>query len=305
MGGALDHFAPFIARLDPGATLLVRNAAGAERTVAVDRIDYEAYQALTGEKRYSRNFDTSVRFETLGDDGAYLAVETFVNYRRPVDAVAFLEPYFRQLEEEGRGKLIVDLRKNGGGSNDAQSALLRYLIRKPVLETEGLLSRFTAIPGSIRPHLGTWDPAALDPDPAWFEAADNGFYRFIAGPEPAPVKPLPYAFRGELVILTSTVNASGVTHVLANLRSHGGIRFIGEKTGGAPRGATANIIYYLTLPASGILVRVPAQRTLIANRASLPQRDGLAPDIPVEQTAADWLAGRDRALDVARNTLGL
>ena len=305
MGGALDHFAPFLEPLAATASLRVRSANAEARTVEVDRIDYEAWQALTGEKRYSRNFDAALRFATIGDDGAYLAVDTFVNYRRPVDAVEFLQPYFRRLKDEGRDKLIVDLRRNGGGSNDAQTALLRYLIRKPVLQTEGLLTRFSAIPGSIRPHLDTWERAALDPDPAWFEATDDGYYRFVAGPPPAPVDPLPDAFTGNLVILTSGVNASGVTHMLANLRTHGDIRFVGEKTGGAPTGATANILYYLTLPESGILVRVPAQRTLIANRNALPARDGLAPDVAVTVTADDWFADRDRVLEVATRTLGL
>ena len=73
----------------------------------------------------------------------------------------------------------------------------------------------------------------------------------------------------------------------------------------APVGAPANILYYLTLPESGILVRVPAQRTLIANRDALPARDGLAPDVAVAVTADDWFADRDRVLESANQTLGL
>lgn len=307
MGGALDHFGPMLTPLVSRnrARLEVRGLDGELRTIVVDRIDYVAYQALTGEKRYSRNFRDAIRFETLGDDAAYLAVDTFVNYRMPVDPVVHLEPYFKAMREEGRTKLIVDVRKNGGGSNDAQTALLRYLINKPVLQTDGLLTRFTSIPESIRPHLGTWDEAALNPKPDWFEPADDGFYRFVAGPAPVPVDPLPYAFDGDIVVLIGSGNASGVTHMLANLATHGGIRFVGEKTGGAPTGATANVIYFLTLPESGIVIRVPAQRTLIAGRDALPERDGLPPDVAVEQTAEHWFAGRDRTLEVAKQALGL
>ncbi len=305
MGGALDHFAPFLVDITETARIEFRRANGELRTAEIERISYDDYQAMTGEARYSRNFDTSVRFETLGDDGAYLAVDTFVNYRRPVDPVAFLKPYFVALQQQGRTKLIVDMRKNGGGSNDAQDALLGYLVSKPVMQVDGILTRFTAIPADIRPHLDTWDPSALDLDPDWFEPAGDGFYRFTAGPAPELVEPLPHAFEGKVVILTGPVNASGVTHMLATLKSHGGIRFVGETTGGAPSGATANVIYFLRLPNSGILVRVPAQRTLIANRDALPQRDGIAPDIEVPQTAEDYFAGRDRTLEVAREALGL
>ncbi len=305
-GGAFDHFASLLTPLLPvAARLEVRNTNGETRTVFVERIGYEAYQGLTGEKRYSRNFDTSVRFETVGDDGAYLAVDTFVNYRQPVNPVEFLKPYFVQLEKEGRDKLIVDLRRNGGGSDDAQTALLRYLISKPVLQREGVLTRITSIEPDIRPHINTWDQAALNPDPDWYERAADGFYRFVAGPAPTPVEPLPHAFTGEVVILTSPTNASGVTHMLANLANHGGFTFVGDKTGGAPTGATANVIFFLKLPESGIVIRLPVQRTLIAGRESLPQRDGLAPDVPVPQTAEDYFNGIDRTFEVAKEALGL
>jgi hypothetical protein len=53
------------------------------------------------------------------------------------------------------------------------------------------------------------------------------------------------------------------------------------------------------------VIRVPAQRTLIADRDVLPKRDGLPPDVAVEQTAEDWFAGRDRTLEVAKQALGL
>lgn len=308
MGGALDHFAPFLApdlEMPAEVVLDVMTPSGQPRRVRTSRIDYEAYQTLTGEKRYSRNFKDAISFELIGDDGAYLAVDTFVNYREPVDPVERLKPYFEQLAAEGRDKLIVDLRRNGGGSNDAQTALMRYLINKPVRQVEGLLTRITSVDPKIRPHISTWDQAALDPDPSWFEPAGDGFYRFVAASPPAPDEPLPQAFEGEVVILTGPTNASGVTHMLATLTSHGGFTFVGETTGGAPTGATANVIFFLTLPESGIRIRVPVQRTLIANREKLPQRDGIAPDVPVPQTARDYLEGVDRTLEVAKETLGL
>ena len=80
---------------------------------------------------------------------------------------------------------------------------------------------------------------------------------------------------------------------------------IGEQTGGAPTGATAGILFFLTLPESGIRIRVPAQRTVIANAAKLPQRSGIAPEMPAPMTAADYFAGNDPALAAARSALGL
>ncbi len=307
MGGALDHFAPLIETLSPLAKLHVRRD-GEIVEVAAERLTYPAYQALIGEVRYSRNFVDSVRFERLGDQGAYLAVDTFVNYRQPVDAMAHLAPYFQILKDERRTKLIVDLRKNGGGSNDAQEALLAHLINAPLAPVESVFVKTISIDPDVRARINTWDAAALDPDPAWFEPAGDGTYRVVApeaGAPSAPIAPAPDAFDGDLAFLTGPGNASGVTHLLAALRGAGRGLMVGEPTGGAPTGATANVIFFLELPESGITVRVPAQRTLIANSERLPQRTGLSPDVAAPQTAATYFAGRDPALDAARDALGL
>ncbi|MEO1202899.1 MAG: S41 family peptidase [Pseudomonadota bacterium] len=308
VGPGLDHFAPYLFEIDDGVELEVRDRSGQARKLSPQRIDFDAYERLIGQKRFSLNFSDSVRFETLGERGAYLAVDTFVNYREPVDAVAHLEPYFRRLKDEGRDRLIVDLRENGGGSDDAQTALISYLIDEPLLQAEAKLTRYVSIDPAIKPHLNTWDQSALNPDPEWFEPAGDGYYRIVAaegGAPPGPVEPARYAFDGELVLLTSASNASGLTHLLANLQTAGVATLIGEKTGGAPTGATAGVIFFLKLKASGITVRVPAQRTVIANAAELPEREGITPDMLAPETIESWLNGRDPALEAALEFLSI
>ncbi|MDJ0940575.1 MAG: S41 family peptidase [Woeseiaceae bacterium] len=308
MGPALEHFAPYLYDIYEQASLQVATADGKEEVMLVDRVGYTEYEAIIGQKRYSRNFVDSVRYKALGRDGAYLAVDTFVNYREPVDAMAHLAPYFEKLKRQGRDKLILDLRQNGGGSDDAQTALLRHIITEPLLQAEAKLTRYRSLDPAIKPRLSTWQQEALDPDPEWFEDAGDGFYRIVAaeaGAPAGPVEPAEHAFDGQLVLLTSSSNASGLTHLIANLETAGRATFVGEKTGGAPTGATAGIIFFLELPASGIKVRVPAQRTVIANAGSLPDRDGIEPDVAAPETAESWLEGRDPALEAAKRYLDL
>ena len=307
MGPGLEHFAPYLFSIEPVARVGVRNGGG-DRVRVMERIDFDAYESLIGQKRYSQNFVDAVRIEMLGERGAYLAVDTFVNYRQPVDAVAHLAPYFEQLEQEGRDRLVLDLRRNGGGSDDAQTALLRHLIDAPLRQADAKLTRFTSIDPELKAHIRTWDAAALNPDPAWFRSAGDGFYEIIepaAGAAPGPITPAEHAFDGEIVLLTSSSNASGLTHLIANLKTAGVATFVGEKTGGAPTGATAGIIYFLELPGSGIRLRVPAQRTVIANAGGLPARDGIEPDVYAPETVESWLNGRDPALEAALERLGL
>ena len=308
MGPAFEHFMPFLYAIRSDAELTVRRVNGREEVLSVGRLTFDDYAAITDEKRFSANFVDAVRFETLGQDAAYLAVDTFINYRRPVRPDSIYKPIFEQLHRDGRSKLIVDLRRNGGGSDDATWDLFRWLIREPVQPTPEIWTRFTSINPELVEHLSTWEPRALRPDPGWFDKLDERYYRVVAKKAGAPGKPLKPkrgAFDGKVVMLTSYDNASGVTHVLSALRGVDRATFIGEPTGGASTGATAGVIAFLTLPESKIRVRIPLQRTVMANADKLDPRGGIRPDIEVVRTLASAFTGEDPALAAAKAVFGL
>ncbi|MEL6302236.1 MAG: S41 family peptidase [Pseudomonadota bacterium] len=308
MGPAFEHFMPYVYDLSDQAVLSVVGLEGSTQEVTVDRVGFEAYAAITGEKRFSRNFVDAVRFETLGDDAAYLAVDTFVNYRRPINPDKLYKPIFRQLAKEGRDKLIVDLRLNGGGSNDAAWGLFQWLINEPVQPTPEIWTRFDRIEPELREHLSTWEERVLEPNPKWFEKIDNGYYKLVsklAGAPGRPLKPKRGAFEGEIIMLTSFDNASGVTHLLSAMRGIGRATFVGEPTGGAATGATAGYLAYLTLPESGIRVRIPLQRTIMANADKLNPRGGIMPDVVATPTRETYFAGQDVALEKAKAMFGI
>ena len=308
MGPAFEHFMPFLYAINADAELTVRRANGLEESLRVRRLNFDDYAAITGERRFGANFVDAVRFETLGQDSAYLAVDTFINYRKPIKPDRIYKPIFEQLHREGRTKLIIDLRRNGGGSDDAAWGLFRWLISEPVQPTPEIWTRFDRISPELRNNLSTWEPRALRPDPGWFEKLDDSYYKVVAkkaGAPGRPLKPKRGAFGGEVVMLTSYDNASGVTHLLAALRGVDRATFIGEPTGGAATGATAGIIAFLTLPESGIRVRIPLQRTIIANGSKLDSRGGIQPDIEVLQTLESAFAGEDPALEAAKSFFGL
>ena len=113
------------------------------------------------------------------------------------------------------------------------------------------------------------------------------------------------AFKGRLIALTSGDNASGVTHLLSVLKTQRpDTVFIGERTGGAATGATAGILYYLTLPNSEVKVRVPVQRTVITRADQLDPRGGITPDILAPDTLLSTLTGTDPAIEAAVRYLG-
>lgn len=299
MGPAFDHFYPFLFDTRPEVTLSV---AGMD-DVTVKRWSYAQFEEQTGTRRFASNFDSSVTFKLLDDRAAYLSVDTFVNYRRPVDPDTIYGPVFERMAKSGRETLILDLRRNGGGSNDAQIGLVQWLMPSPFRQADAMLVKSDRIDPAIKPYLSTWEQAALNPDPAWFEKREDGLFEiinpFVGKPaESIPAKP--GAFKGKVIVLTSTDNASGVTHLLSVLRTQRpDTVFIGEKTGGASTGATAGILFYLNLPHSGAKVRVPLQRTVITQADKLDPRGGITPDIRAEDTLLSTLAGTDPAMEAA------
>lgn len=251
-------------------------------------------------------FHKDVRWRLTGKQ-AYLRIDSFVNYRHPVDADAFLGRYFKAMRAAGTTDLIVDLRENGGGSDDAALALTRYLLPQPFTWLQAPLLK-TIRYGDLPDYIESWgDRQALFAPPASdFVQQADGWWRRLprpGNPDDAsvlPQQPAADGYRGRLTLLTSARNGSGATLTIALLKAQAAARLVGEDTGGSAEGPTAGTIFLLTLPNSGLKVRIPSQW----NRSSVPQftaRRGVAVDVQVTPTYADLLRERDPVLEVAQS----
>jgi len=303
MGGGVDHFGMLLWDTPSLATLTLRDARGQERRVEIPRISFEEWSRLPGELgeegAAASSFADAVHYKTLGENTGYLRVDTFVNYRNPVDPQAVFEPIFNALAEEGHTTLILDLRENGGGSTDAAQALATYLLE----ETQPLKLSMTVATldlDGLREHLSTWDARALNPDPRGFIANDDGTYTLRDGiaDDTAVLEPADAAFNGRLIVLTSNNNSSGSTNLLSILEQQERTTLIGEKTGGSAEGPNAGVQFTLTLPESGIRTRIPLFR-FRNNVASFEPGMGLSPDVFAPMTVAAFRVGRDPALEAA------
>lgn len=299
MGGALDHFGDLLWDNDTVVNLVLANERGVTRSVTADRIPFDAWRKLDANTGPAPNFVDAVHFEPIGENAGYLRVDTFVNYRRPVDPDSLYARIFKRLAEEDRDTLILDLRNNGGGSNDASSRLFAHLLSTPTRMKSDVRVKTFDLNG-LRPYLETWEPRALHPDPQMFSQNDDGSYSILPEftTETDLISPAKNAFTGRLLILTSDKNASGSTNVLAVLAGLGRATLIGERTGGSAEGTTAGILFTLNLPESGIRARLP----LIRDYNNVPEFElgmGVNPDIPVAMTVEAWRAGSDPALETA------
>ena len=302
-GGAVDHFGALLWDIRPEAKLKIRTAADEIRNVTIDRVDFKAWSALGAAGGEVKNFKDAIRFERLGDNGAYLAVDTFVNYRDPVDPDTLYGPIFDALKAENREYLIVDLRRNGGGSDDAQHGLMnRLLTDKKDFSRDVRVNTLDF--EDLKPHLWTWDKRAMNPKRIGFKKNKDGTYslRKILG-QHGKIKPAKNAFAGKLIVLTSHSNSSGSTALLAHLKDSGRATLIGEKTGGSAEGTTAGILFTLTLPESGIKTRLPMFRYFY-NIETFEPGLGVSPDIYVPMTVEAFRERRDPALETAISVIG-
>jgi len=301
-GGAVDHFGALLWETGPKAVLSVQNAAGETREVTVERITHKAWLKLGEADGVQRNFKDAIRFKRLGETSAYLAVDTFVNYRDYADPDKLYDPVFDALKKEGRDTLILDLRNNGGGSSDAQAGLLNRIMLEKKEFSRDVRVKTLNVDG-LREHLWTWEKKAMNPNKLAFKKNEDGTYSFrkFAG-QHGKIKPEKNAFRGKLIVLTSHANSSASATILAHLKDSDRAILIGEKAGGSAEGPTGGIQYTLTLPESGIKTRLPVIRYYTNIKAFEP---GLstAPDIEAPMTVEDFRKRRDPALEAAKSLL--
>ena len=302
MGGVIDNFSALIWDIPKIANLELKSADGSIRIVPLERVVHKEWKSLQSD---ASDFKSSISFERLGESAAYLKVDSFINYRNYIDPESVFEPIFKSLKKEGRNKLILDLRQNGGGSNDARMELFANLITKAVQPKKEMQVKTLNLDG-LRDYLWTWEKRALKPNRLGFKKNADGTYslRSFLDDDLKKVKPRKYAFNGELIILTSNANSSGSTNLIATLKSHADVTLIGEKTGGSAEGATAGVLFYLTLPESKIKTRLPLFMQY-NNVSSFEKGLGVSPDIVAKTTVAGFRVGQDVAYEKAVEYLKL
>ncbi len=219
-----------------------------------------------------------LRFERLEGDILYFALNTF----NDEEVVTQFEEY---LDELGTARAVVlDIRNNGGGNSRNGWNIGRYFSETPLEVSHWKTRTQTAA-------FKAWGRFSEDPErkahaamDAWYEPAEFGS---VDPPEPT--------FNMPVAVLMGSSTYSAAEDFLAYMRANPRCIFVG----GPSAGSTGQPLAF-KIP-GGAWVGITSKRDTMPDGTEFVGI-GVLPDIEVNQTVADFRAGRDlvleRALDV-------
>lgn len=231
------------------------------------------------------------------DGVAVLTVRSFEGYldeAREQRLDSFFAETFTSLRERATRALVLDVRDNGGGQDELGRQLFAYLAERPFNYYSGLYVQSEQF--SFFQHS---DPPVPGPPPDLYERDAEGRLRWREHANYGLHEPEANRFAGPVYILMNGGSYSTTAEFLSVAHANRRAVFIGEEAGGGYYGNTSGLVLTVTLPNSGLRLRLPVQRYELAVAGFAAADHGVPPDHAVLQTAADFLAGRDRAMELA------
>lgn len=244
-------------------------------------------------------------FKFLNRETAYFRIGDFETWDWKTDYKKYLDSVFKAIGKAQTPNLIVDIRGNEGGDDEARDELLSYIIDRP-FGCENPIRRFykfLRIPDTLMSYLSTWEKEVKQPkNESDYTKTATGFYeRNEAIQKPCkPVSPKPNVFKGNVFLITNSNNSS-TTFTLADIFqvNHRG-HVIGDKTGGTKQGLNGGKFLFLNLPYSKMEIDIPIiWQAPTAARAD----EGIVPDDIVPEKQKDIAQQHDSQLSFILNLI--
>lgn len=254
------------------------------------------------DKRYPANAFPLAEFNLSGtEQTAYLRITSFDKERLKdsrIDFPKFIRNSFQSLAENKIKNLILDLRGNGGGTDEYGKLLFSYFINQPFDYYE-----------SLRMNKNTYDffkytnrPGMKAPD-GMLKANSEGTFDNIQHPNFGKQTPSLPTFTGNIYVLINGGCFSTTSEFLSLLHFHTKAVFIGEESGGGYYGNSSGPTPDLKLPNTKVRVEIPLMKYAMAVKDYQYADRGLMPNYTIVPTIKDKLANKDLELEFARELI--
>ena len=262
------------------------------------------------DKRYKDTKTVQVKdlleYEILNDSTAYLGIHTFSNptidesYDNK-DLSSFLKNSFKSIGENKINKLIIDMSKNGGGTEGNENLLYSYFgdnyqkyekvrakRQKAILDngtdepitfkTFGFLEKLF---GYKKMEGGSLERKRKE----WF---GHGLMAYKKEPK--------YKYSGKVYVIISPNTYSGGSEFCSMMYTRNLATFVGQETGGGYYGNTSGYSRELVLPNSEIVIDIPALQFVMNVEPKLKFGSGIKPDHKIIPTFQQRLNSDNVAL---------
>lgn len=264
------------------------------------------------EKRFGKTltYDDGWKFEIWKDNTAYLKIENFIIWKLSFDFKHFLADAFAEMREKDVQNLIIDLRGNGGGDDNAYIELFKYLSKKefPCKFPQKSYIRTAKADEELFKYFSTYDKDIENalkygvPE-AFYKTADNGLLEFLGTNPNATCKPYqPYEnyFQGKTYLLVNSANASAAYTFSQYAKKYKLATLVGQETGGNLKGFNGGAYLFTTLPNSKFEFDIP----VFAEFADGENEDsGVKPNVYIERKAEDISKNFDREIEAVKNLI--
>jgi hypothetical protein len=222
---------------------------------------------------------------------AYMNIESFDN---GYGLKKFYRRSFRQLRQQQIEHLAIDVRNNGGGKVDNYTALARYLRDSAfrVADSAFTLRRnFSGYGKYFQSNKVNWLAMKL-----FVSGKNKGVHRFRYWEDHVFQPRRRNHFSGQVYLVISGPTFSASSLFCNTMKGQSNVTVIGEETGGGAYGNSGLMIPQVTLPNTGMRVRVPLFRIV---QYLHPPKDGrgVVPDVYVSPTVEAVTRGRDLKLE--------
>ena len=209
----------------------------------------------------------------------------------------FFRQSFRTLHKENISNVVIDIRANGGGDISNYVALTKYIRNTSfkVADTAVAISKsfapytryvksgffnnigmflLTKKGSDGRYHFGYWERHMVQP-----RAKDH--------------------FTGDVYVLTNGLTFSASSLFCGSVKGQGNVTLVGENTGGGWHGNSGIMIPDITLPNTGLKVRLPMFRLVQYNHIA-KTGTGVVPDIYVGPSVESARSGADKKMELVK-----
>ena len=257
------------------------------------------YSSRFGEiKVHEKNWS----YQLLRPDVACLRIGDFEVWEWKADYKRYLDSIFKLLANQKIPNLIIDIRGNEGGDDEARTEVLRHIAAKPFGCDNRIrrLYKFLNIPDSLLPYLKTWNAEFKKPKNKDEYVFENGYYEKIdtLSNSCIPDEPFPNHYSGKVFLITDACNSSTTFRMADLFKSENMGLIVGEPTGGTKQGLNGGQYFFLRLPYSKMEIDLP----LIygAPFESRPD-EAIAPDYYVPAKQSDIFYKRDTQVEFILN----